>query len=92
MVSLVTPYSKNRRMVTVIDTDTKGGTRCGLVAMVEVVALMVGGIVSCYSEESYDAPRPCEPGMMLRKGRPQEPVPARQLNCGAVVPAGAGGL
>ena len=71
VVSLVTPYSKNRRVVTVIDTDTKGGTRCGLVAMVEVVALMVGGIVSCYSEESYDAPRPCEPGMMLRKGRPK---------------------
>lgn len=71
VVNLVTPYSKNRRVVTIIDTDTNGGTGCGLVAMVEVVALMVGGIVSCYSDERYNSPRPCEPGMMLRKGRPK---------------------
>jgi phosphatidylserine decarboxylase len=35
-VSLATPYSKNKRVVTVIDTDVSGGTAVGLVAMIEV--------------------------------------------------------
>jgi len=65
------PYSKNRRVVTLIDTDTPGGARVGLVAMIEVVALMIGQIRQCYSEERYDDSRPISPGMYLRKGGPK---------------------
>ncbi|MEN6509449.1 MAG: phosphatidylserine decarboxylase, partial [Smithella sp.] len=49
VVSVVTPYSKNKRVVTIINTDVEGGTKVGIVAMVEVVALMIGDIVQCYS-------------------------------------------
>ena len=71
IVTVATPYSKNRRTVTVIDTDVPGGSGVGLVAMIEVVALMIGEIVQCYSNERYDDPRPVEPGMFLRKGQPK---------------------
>ena len=50
---MVTPYSKNRRHVTLIDTDVPGGSQVGMVAMVEVTALMIGDIVQCYSDEKY---------------------------------------
>lgn len=39
-VALATPLSKNRRVVTIIDTDVPHGSSVGLVAMIEVVALM----------------------------------------------------
>ena len=71
IVTVATPYSKNRRVVTVIDTDVKGGTGVGLVAMIEVVALMIGDIVQCYSAERYEDPRPVVPGMFLSKGQPK---------------------
>jgi phosphatidylserine decarboxylase len=71
IVAMATPYSKNRRVVTIIDTDVEGGTGVGLVAMVEVVALMIGDIVQCYSEQGYQDPRPVEPGMQLKKGQPK---------------------
>lgn len=71
VVGLVTPYSKNRRVVTVIDTDVEGGTGVGLVAMIEIVALMIGDIVQCYSDERYESPRPIARGMFLRKGAPK---------------------
>jgi phosphatidylserine decarboxylase len=71
VVTLVTPYSKNRRVVTIIDTDLSGGTGVGLVAMVEVVALMVGDIVQCYSETEYRNPQPARAGMFLRRGLPK---------------------
>jgi phosphatidylserine decarboxylase len=71
VVALATPFSKNRRAVTVIDTDAPGGTGAGLVAMIEVVALMIGDIVQCYSAERYDAPVPIRPGMFLERGRPK---------------------
>ncbi len=61
-VQLLTPYSKNRRVVTVIDTDCDGGEQIGYVAMIEVVALMVGQIEQRYSEERYDNPQPIEEG------------------------------
>lgn len=70
-VSLVTPFSKNRRVVTVIDTDRPGGTGAGLVAMIEVVALMIGGIRQCYSDEAYLRPSLLRPGMFLDRGRPK---------------------
>lgn len=71
VVALATPYSKNRRYVTVIDTDVPGGTGVGLVAMIEIVALMIGEVAQVYSDERYDAPRPMEPGMTVRKGAPK---------------------
>ena len=70
-VQLLTPYSKNRRVVTVLDTDCEGATKIGYVAMIEVVALMVGQIEQRYSEERYDSPLPVEKGMILRKGAPK---------------------
>lgn len=71
VVTVATPYSKNRRVVTVIDTDVPGGTGVGLVAMIEVVALMIGDIVQCYSSRGYDDPQPLRVGMFLDKGRPK---------------------
>ncbi len=71
VIALVTPYSKNKRVVTVIDTDVPGGTQAGLVAMIEVAALMIGGITQCYSESQYRSPVPVRPGMFLRKGSPK---------------------
>jgi len=71
VVAVATPYSKNKRVVTVIDTDVPGGTGVGLVAMIEVVALMIGDIVQAYSSESYNAPRVVEKGMFLQKGQPK---------------------
>lgn len=71
VVALATPFSKNRREVTVIDTDAPGGTGAGRVAMVEVAALMIGDIVQSYSAERYDAPVPVRPGMFVERGRPK---------------------
>jgi phosphatidylserine decarboxylase len=70
-VMIATPYSKNRRVVTVIDTDVEGGTWVGKVAMIEVVALMIGEIVQGYSETRYDDPQPVVPGMFLGRGCPK---------------------
>ncbi len=71
VVQVGTPCSKNRRVVTIIDTDVDGGSGVGLVAMVEVVALMIGVIEQCYSEERYERPCPIEIGMFVRQGRPK---------------------
>ena len=70
-VQLVAAASKNRRFVTILDTDCPGGTGVGLVAMVEVVALMVGRIEQRYSDERYESPQAIEPGMMLGRGNPK---------------------
>lgn len=71
VVAEVTPFSKNARTVTVIDTDVTGGTGVGLVAMIEVVALMIGGITQCYSATAYDNPQSVQIGMILEKGQPK---------------------
>ena len=71
VVEIVTPYSKNKRVVTVIDTDVPGGTGVGLVAMVEVVALMIGDIVQAYSTDGYNNPQTVLPGLFLKKGEPK---------------------
>jgi len=71
VVEVVTPYSKNKRVVTVFDTDVPGGTGVGLVAMVEVVAMMIGEIVQSYSDERYDNPAQLVPGMFCAKGAPK---------------------
>ncbi len=71
VVNVVTPYSKNKRVVTIIDTDVPRGSQVGLVAMIEVVALMIGDIVQVYSEVKYEDPRPVERGMFVKKGSPK---------------------
>jgi len=71
VIQMVRPYCKNARVVTIIDTDVECGTAIGLVAMVEVVALMIGDIVQCYSERHYDDPKPITPGMLVAKGQPK---------------------
>lgn len=70
-IILVTPYSKNRRVVTLLDTDIAGGTGVGIVAMVEVVALFFGEVVQRYSERRYDDSREVRVGMVLRRGSPK---------------------
>ena len=71
VITIVTPYSKNMRAVTIIDTDVPGGTRIGLVAMIEVTALMIGEVVQCYSRERYENEQPALPGMFLERGCPK---------------------
>jgi len=71
VVSIATPFSKNKRVITVMDTDVPGGTGIGKVAMLEIAALMIGDIVQCYSEIKYDSPRPVIKGMTLQKGQPK---------------------
>ncbi|OPY77830.1 MAG: Phosphatidylserine decarboxylase proenzyme [Syntrophorhabdus sp. PtaU1.Bin058] len=71
VIMTVTPYSKNKRVVTVIDTDVPGGSQVGRVAMVEVVAFMIGEIAQCYSEEQYDNPVNVSKGMFLERGCPK---------------------
>ncbi len=71
LMALSDAYSKNKRVVTIIDTDVPEGTGLGLVAMIEVVALMIGDIVQCYSRHGYDSPLQIEKGMFLEKGAPK---------------------
>ena len=71
VVELATPFSKNRRTVTVIDSDVPGGTGVGRVAMVEVVALMIGEVVQATSRERYDDPAPALPGSFVERGTPK---------------------
>lgn len=71
VISAVTPYSKNKRVVTILDTDVEGGTQAGIVAMIEVVALMIGDIVQCYSEKEYENPTPVGTGLFMQKGMPK---------------------
>jgi phosphatidylserine decarboxylase len=71
VVAMVTPFSLNRRVVTVIDTDVPGGSGVGLVAMVEIVAMMIGDIVQCYSKDKYNHPQNVVPGLFLQRGCPK---------------------
>ena len=70
-VQLLSSFSKNRRVITILDTDCDGGTGVGYVAMIEVVALMVGRIEQVYSEHAYDNPYPLKKEMTLRIGAPK---------------------
>jgi phosphatidylserine decarboxylase len=71
IVREATPFSKNMRTVTIIDTDVAGGTRVGNVAMIEITALMIGEVVQQYSNFRYDNPQPVAVGMFLEKGCPK---------------------
>lgn len=70
-VQLITPVSKNRRVVTILETDCSKGSAVGRVAMIEVVALMIGQIEQRYSEQRYEHPRSIKKGMFLRAGSPK---------------------
>jgi phosphatidylserine decarboxylase len=71
VVREVTPFSRNRRLVTLVDTDIPQGSGVGLVAMVEVVALMIGGIREAYSHKAYENPQALRPGMRIQAGCPK---------------------
>lgn len=71
VVNVATPFSKNRRVVTIIDTDTPSGDKIGRVAMIEIVALMIGDIQQRYSSTFYEKPVPIAKGMTLKKGSPK---------------------
>jgi phosphatidylserine decarboxylase len=71
IVSLATPFSKNKRTVTIINSDVKGGSNVGRVAMFEVAALMIGGIEQLYSEKKYDNPQKLTKGLFVKKGAPK---------------------
>jgi phosphatidylserine decarboxylase len=71
LLTMATPYSKNKRVVTIFDTDVPGGTSVGIVAMVEVVALMIGEIVQSYSSKYYDNPMAIGTGMFVNRGLPK---------------------
>ncbi len=71
VVSMVTPFSKNYRVVTVIDTDVAGGTGVGLVTMIEITAMMIGDVVQCYSTRGYEDPQGLSPGMFVKRGCPK---------------------
>jgi len=71
VLSVAKPYSKNKRVVTIIDTDIDGGSGVGLIAMIEVAALMIGDIVQCYSRAQYRDPQPIVEGMFLHRGCPK---------------------
>lgn len=71
LIALASLYAKNKRVVTIIDTDVEGGSGVGLVAMIEVVALMIGDIVQAYSSKGYDDPERIKPGMFVTKGCPK---------------------
>ncbi len=70
-VQLVSPVSKNRRVVTVLDTDCPNGSMVGRLAMIEVVALMIGQIEQRYSEHRYEDPLALQKGMFLQAGAPK---------------------
>ena len=71
VIAEVAPYSKNKRVVTIIDTQVPSGTCVGLVAMIEIVALMIGNILQCYSKFRYQNPQNVKPGLFLKKGQPK---------------------
>jgi phosphatidylserine decarboxylase len=71
IIALGTPCSRNKRVVTIVNTNVPGGTGVGMVAMIEIVALMIGDIVQAYSTRGYDNPQPITKGMFLEKGVPK---------------------
>jgi phosphatidylserine decarboxylase len=71
VIAEATPFSKNKRVVTIIDTQVPKGSGVGLVAMIEIVALMIGDILQCYSQNCYQNPRNVTRGLFLQKGQPK---------------------
>jgi phosphatidylserine decarboxylase len=63
-------YPRNRRAVTVYDTDISNGSGVGIVVQVDVAAMMIGQIVGCYSERKYEQPAPLRIGQLVVRGMP----------------------
>ncbi|ADR19527.1 phosphatidylserine decarboxylase [Calditerrivibrio nitroreducens] len=70
-ITIVTPLSLNRRAVTIIDTDVPNGSNVGIVAFIEVAAMMIGKIDQRYSEIKYESPTGMMEGLFLKKGQPK---------------------
>ncbi|MGC8925710.1 MAG: phosphatidylserine decarboxylase [Calditerrivibrio sp.] len=70
-ITVVTPLSINRRAVTIIDTDVPNGSNVGLVAFIEVAAMMIGKIDQRYSDVKYESPVEMKEGLFLKKGQPK---------------------
>ena len=76
MQSICGCYGRNsvfqeHRTVTIINTNVPGGSQVGLVAMIEVTALMIGEVVQCYSSQFYENPQSIHCGMFLERGCPK---------------------
>jgi phosphatidylserine decarboxylase len=67
-IEVVTPLSKNRRAVTIINTNCMGGTGIGRVAMIEVSALLIGKIRQAYSSQKYSIPTSVQAGIFVKRG------------------------
>jgi phosphatidylserine decarboxylase len=67
-IAVASIHSKNRRVVTIMDTDVQDGSWIGWVAMVEIVALMIGDIKQAYSQKRYEDPMEVHPGLFMKKG------------------------
>ncbi len=63
-------YEVNRRAVTVYDTDVEGGSQIGMVAQIDVAAMMIGRLESRFSARGYEDPRPLRPGQFVPRGAP----------------------
>lgn len=70
LVCFQRPYAMNRRRVIVIDTDVDDGSRVGVVALINVAAMMIGRVDDAYSAHSYDDPQSLYVGMKLTRGQP----------------------
>jgi hypothetical protein len=71
VVTLVTPYSKNKRIVTIATPMWRvfaGRLGCEI----EVVALMIGDITQCYSSEGYDNPTAGDAWIIPATGSPEK--------------------
>jgi phosphatidylserine decarboxylase len=63
-------YAVNRRTLTVYDTDVENGSGVGRVAQVDVAAMMIGQMQSCFSTDCYENPRQMVVGDFVPRGVP----------------------
>jgi phosphatidylserine decarboxylase len=63
-------YAFNRRTITVYDSDVAGGSQVGLVAQIDVAAMMIGQIESRYSAVRYNNARALAVGDFVPRGAP----------------------
>ena len=70
LVCFQRPYAMNRRHITIIDTDVKAGSHVGVVALINVAAMMIGRIDDTYSQRGYDDPQSLAIGMHVARGQP----------------------
>ena len=71
IVAQASPFSKNKRVITIFQTDLPGGSGVGLVAMIEIVALMIGVVEQRYSGFEYESPEAITKGLFVGAGLPK---------------------